>query len=328
MKTPLMTRILLATDFSHDAARALEYGMHLATAWQAALEVLHVIEAPHWLPGDTEAVAVVEQARMAAARQLEEVRDELAGNGIPAKVRLVLGNPTEHICLDAKDRGVDLVVLGVQRRKSQLYGLIGSTAEQVVKEGPCPVLVVPGCRDEAATPLPTGRSVAIRHILAPVDFSAISLDAVEYAVHLAHSFGATLTLMHVLEPVCYDLDCGLGTIEQETSKREYWNQQLTELREAIAALGLVTDLEVSGGLPSDAILACALRHHTDLIVMGTHGRGGRSPERFGSVADAVLRRATSPVLTVKTPKFAPGHHRVVPTALGLAESREPEDRLR
>jgi hypothetical protein len=53
-------------------------------------------------------------------------------------------------------------------------------------------------------------------------------------------------------------------------------------------------------------------------VMGTHGRRGLSQKRFGSIAEAVLRRATCPVLTVKTPKFAPGHRRVVPQT--MAES--------
>jgi nucleotide-binding universal stress UspA family protein len=43
----MFTRILFATDFSDDAARAQEYAMYLATACDAALDVLHVVEAPH-----------------------------------------------------------------------------------------------------------------------------------------------------------------------------------------------------------------------------------------------------------------------------------------
>ncbi len=327
MNSPLLTRILFATDFSDDAARAQAYAAYLATAWDATLDVLHVIEAPHWSSAETETIAVVAQARADAARQLEQVRDDLARNGIAAKVRLVLGNPTEHICLAARDNGAELVVLGVQGLNNLVYGLIGSTAERVVKEGPCPVLAVPGLHEGTGEPSSASRQAPIRHILAPLDFSSPSLDAVEYAIQLAKGLGATLTLMHVLEPVVYDLDCGLGMIEQEARKRDSWNRQLMELRDVITSFGLPADLEISGGLPSDAILACALRHHSDLIVMGTHGRRGVSAERFGSVADAVLRRANCPVLTVKTPKFAPGHRRVVPHTMGVTEITGAEDRI-
>ena len=216
--------------------------------------------------------------------------------------------------------------MGAQGLNTSLYGLIGSTVERVVKEGPCPVLVVPGLREQAGQPA-AGRQVQIRHILAPLDFSSPSLDAVEYAIQLAKGIGATLTLMHVLEPVGYDLDCGLGLIEEEARKRDYWNRQLMELKEVITSFGLPADLEISVGLPSDTILACALRHHADLIVMGAHGRRGVSVERFGSVADAVLRRATCPVVTVKTPKFSSGYRRVLPETLGLSDITRAEDRI-
>ena len=324
MTKPLMTRILLATDFSDGAACAQDYAIYLASHWGATLEVLHVIETPHRSSAEAESLAAVVQARAEAARQLEQVRDDLVRRGVSVKVRLVLGNPAEHIGLAAKDKGAELVVLGVQGRTNLLYGLIGSTAERVVTEGPCPVLAVPGLREEAGRPSAAGRQVHIRHILAPLDFSSPSLDAVEYAIQLANGLGATVTLMHVLEPVCYDLDCGLGVVEQEARKRDHWNRQLSELQTLVTSFGLAADVEISGGIASDAILASALRHHSDLIVMGTHGRRGLSMERFGSVAEAVLRRATCPVLTVKQPKFAPGHRRVVPQQMEAMETKGAE----
>jgi len=322
-----MTRILLATDFSDGAACAQDYAIYLASHWGATLEVLHVIEAPHRLSVEAESLAAVVQARAEAARQLEQVRDDLARHGITAKVRLVLGNPTEHICLAARDNGAELVVLGAQGLKTSVYGLIGDTVERVVRESPCPVFSVAGFPTERTNSSAASGGLSIRHILAPLDFSSPSLDAVECAIQCAKGLGAVLTLMHVLEPVGYDLDCGIGLIEQEARKRDYWNRQLMELKAVVTSIGLSADLEISGGLPSDAILACALRHHSDLIVMGTHGRRGLSVERFGSVADAVLRRATCPVLTVKTPKFAPGHRRVLPQTLGLSEIKGAEDRI-
>lgn len=315
MTKPLITRILLATDFSEGAVCAQNYAIYLASHWGATMEVLHVIEAPNRLSDEVEALATATQVRAEAAQRLTEVRDDLVQRGMSARVRLVLGNPAEHIGLAAKDKGAELIVLGVQGRTNVLRGLIGSTAERVVREGPCPVLAVPGLREEAGTPSAANRQVEIRHILAPLDFSSPSLDAVEYAIQLANGLGAAVTLMHVLEPISYDLDCGLGVVEQEAQKRAHWNKQLAELQTFVTSFGLAADVEIAGGIASDAILASALRHRSDLIVMGTHGRRGLSVERFGSVADAVLRLATCPVLTVKTPKFAPDHRRVVPRTM-------------
>lgn len=315
MTKPLITRILLATDFSDGAVCAQNYAVYLASHWGASLEVLHVIEAPRRLSTEAESLAAAMKVRAEAAQRLTEVRDDLVRRGMSVMARLVLGNPAEHIGVAAKDKGAELIVLGVQGRTNVLCGLIGSTAERVVREGPCPVLAVPGGREEADTPSAANRQVEIRHILAPLDFSSPSLDAVEYAVQLANGLGAGVTLMHVLEPVPYDLDCGLGVIEQEMQKRDYWNKQLAELQTFVTSFGLAADVEIAGGIASDAILAAALRHRSDLIVMGTHGRRGLSVERFGSVADAVLRRATCPVLTVKTPTFTPDHRRVVPRTM-------------
>ena len=315
MTKPLITRILLATDFSDGAACAQNYALYLASHWGATLEVLHVIEASQRFSPEAESLAAVMQVRAEAAQQLAEVREDLARRGMSARVRLVLGSPAEHIGLAAKDEGAELIVLGVRGRTNVLCGLIGSTAERVVREGPCPVLAVPGLREAAGEPSAANSRVEIRHILAPLDFSSPSLDAVEYAIQLANGLGAAVTLMHVLEPISYDLDCGLGVVEQEAQKRDHWNKQLAELQTFVTSFGLAADVEIAGGIASDAILASALRHRSDLIVMGTHGRRGLSVERFGSVADAVLRRATCPVLTVKTPKFAPGHRRVVPRTM-------------
>jgi nucleotide-binding universal stress UspA family protein len=319
MNTPLVARILFATDLSDCAGRAQAYVTYLATAWEAKVDVLHVIEGPKWLTTNIAALPLAEEVRKEAAMQLGEVQGHMARSGITVSVQQVMGVPNEQIDLIARENGVDLVVLGTQGHENLFYGLIGSTAERVIKGGPCPVLAVPGYR-EGAHPLTTEPQlqVPVQHILAPVDFSGPSLDALEYAIQWAKGLGTKITLMHVLEPICFDLDYSLGSIEHEVRTRDHWKSQLTVLSDVVKSFGLPADYEISGGVPSDAILAGALRSRSDLIVMGTHGRRGLLQKRFGSVAEAVLRRATCPVLTVKTPKFAPGSRRVVPQA--MAES--------
>ncbi len=67
---------------------------------------------------------------------------------------------------------------------------------------------LPGLRQEAGKPSMASGRLQILNILAPLDFSSSSLDAVEYASHLAKGLDAAVTLMHVLEPVCYGLRPG------------------------------------------------------------------------------------------------------------------------
>ncbi|MDN5943523.1 MAG: universal stress protein, partial [Nitrospira sp.] len=140
MNTQLVTRILFATDLSDCAARAQAYATYLATAWKAKVDVLHVIEGPKWLTTNVTALPLAEEVRKETAAQLDEVQDHMARSGITVSVQQVMGISNEQIDLVARENGVDLVVLGTQGHENLLYGLIGSTAERVIKGGPCPVL--------------------------------------------------------------------------------------------------------------------------------------------------------------------------------------------
>ncbi len=312
MKPRLMTRILFATDFSDGAARAQEYATSLAMTWDADLDVLHVLEGPAWMPSRTTDISLPEQIHEDVTPQLAEMQKQMARKRVAATVRQSRGIPSAQINQAAKECGSDLVVLGTEGRTGRYYRLLGSTAERVTKIAPCPVLAVPNLRKEAVRHATAVESpILIQHILTPVDFSSPSLASIEYAIQFANRAGAKLTLLHVLEPVFHDLALGLGQIEQEPVKRAHWEAHLAELAALVRSFGLPADTVVCGGIPSHSILACALKRQCDLIVMGTHGRRGLSNGRFGSVAEAVLRQVTCPVLTVRNPKFSPDHHRTI-----------------
>jgi universal stress protein A len=143
----------------------------------------------------------------------------------------------------------------------------------------------------------------IRHILAPTDFSDYSKKAISDAFELARTFGATLSLLHVLEPSPYLGEFTLPTMGEEL---------LGDLeRQASAALAqLLPDAQeakvevtraVAIGSPSQTIVETAEAEHVDLIVMATHGRTGLSHLLIGSVAERVVRTAPCPVLTIRPP---------------------------
>jgi nucleotide-binding universal stress UspA family protein len=144
--------------------------------------------------------------------------------------------------------------------------------------------------------------VDIRHILAPTDFSPCSQQAVDYACALAKRFGATLSLLHVIEPP--DLP-GVGTIPPELAHKLLDIQERDAQRRLAALLpeAEATQMKVLYhvviGRPYRKILEIAADENVDVIVMATHGRTGMSHLLMGSVAERIVRLATCPVLTLR-----------------------------
>lgn len=311
MNAQLITRILLATDFSNCALRAQEYTTSLAMAWNADIDVLHVLDSPAWVPSNATGNSSLEQPHQDAAQQLDEMQKQIVRKGVAATIHQVKSVPSDQINLAAKESGADLIVVGTRGQIFLEHALLGSTADRVAKTAPCSVLAVRGVREGIVRHSIAVQSPdSIRHILAPVDISNPSLVSFEYATQFAIRLGAKLTLLHVLEPMYHDLELGLGQIEQEPVKRTHWEAHLAELAMLVRSFGVSADSAVCGGIASDSILACALRRQCDLIILGTHGHRGPSRARIGSVAEAVLRQAACSVLTVRAPKFSRGHRRV------------------
>jgi nucleotide-binding universal stress UspA family protein len=143
----------------------------------------------------------------------------------------------------------------------------------------------------------------IKRILVPIDFSAGSRRALDYAHGLAAKLNAALHLVHVCElpsMMTPALDAYAITLAD-------WNQRLNEearnqLTELTAALeDVVVTTEVLSGKPAASIVEAAGTNNIDLIVMGTHGRGPVMHALMGNVAERVVRTAPCPVLTVRQP---------------------------
>ena len=299
MTTPPISRILVGTDFSECAARALDHAVFLARASSASIELLHVVEVLHETDLDSVAAAqYFEHSRKEAERPLSELATHLAELGLAATWTLRLGIPSQHINTVAADCGADLVVLGTHGRSGPHIAL-GSTAERVIRGAPCPVFTVRSVQDyhrlvgnRVAAAAPT-----IGHMLTPVDFSPCSLDALDYTAEMAQMLHAGVTILHVLEPVFFDLDVAIGQIAKEGEKRQQAESRLAELIEWLRPRVPSVQAAVRGGIVSDSVLAGA--DGCNLIVMGTHGRRGLSQQITGSIAEAVLRRTQCPVLTLR-----------------------------
>jgi nucleotide-binding universal stress UspA family protein len=135
-------------------------------------------------------------------------------------------------------------------------------------------------------------------ILVPIDFSDCSDAALDYAVELANRHAARLDTLHVWEGPPVDATDG-DLLERfaQTSAGEHMRDVLARIDERLWSPGRG---RLVMGDPSEKILEVAERFGYDLIVMGTHGRKGIVHTLLGGVAERVIRRATCPVLTIRT----------------------------
>lgn len=143
--------------------------------------------------------------------------------------------------------------------------------------------------------------MTFRKIVFPTDFSHTGDAALAFAAGLAREHGAMLYIVHVQEPPAY-----YGGGEMYYGTLDPTVEQLTGLLEDVVPSDPTVRFEhrMLMGDPADALVQFAKDENADLIVMGTHGRSGLSRMIMGSVAEAVVRRATCPVLTFKQPQGA------------------------
>lgn len=143
----------------------------------------------------------------------------------------------------------------------------------------------------------------LKKILVPVDFSATSAAAVEYAIEFAKAFDAEIDLLH-----SYQINPGAitpyGPVFPDNlyeSLRAAASEQLEKVYGQVSAAGVVAKTYLSNSPPSYAIVDAAEEFSSDLIIMGTRGLTGLKHVFLGSVAERTLRHAPCPVLTVNHP---------------------------
>lgn len=144
----------------------------------------------------------------------------------------------------------------------------------------------------------------IKRILVPLDFSANSARALDYAHGLALKFDASMHLVHV----CEVPGMMTGSMDAYAIAYSDWSRRLGEEAEMqiVVAAAALKDVKVSTevlfGNPAAAIADAAIANDIDLIVMGTHGHGAVMHVVMGNVAERVVRTAPCPVLTVREPR--------------------------
>lgn len=313
---PLITRVLLTTDFSACAGQAFAYALAIASRWKAELQVFHVLELlPAMNPVYPVNQMYLEQLHKEAVHHLNELESRATAAGLALRRTIERGIPSQCIEAAAAERGVDLIVMGTHGRTGLQHILLGSTAERVIRTAPCPVLSVKVGRDEASSSTSV-EAIRLQRLLIPIDFSASSLEALEYGLQFAKQLAASVTILHVLEPMAFALDFSLGRSEESRERRRQAESRFETFRTRCMSHGLKVDTVLMPGIPADSILKHAETQKPDMVIMGTQGRRGISRILSGSVADTMLRLAGCPVLTVRVPVFGADHERIIPAGEG------------
>jgi nucleotide-binding universal stress UspA family protein len=142
-------RILCPTDFSGPANKALQYACDLAAQYDAELHLLHVLPDPvaaltaygpvvSAIPPDWE-----ENMRAQVNQQLADALDKNWEKGKTVRRSISEGVAFAEIIRYARDNAIDLIVMGTHGRTGFNHFIMGSEAEKVVRNAPCPVLTIP-----------------------------------------------------------------------------------------------------------------------------------------------------------------------------------------
>jgi nucleotide-binding universal stress UspA family protein len=272
-----MPTILLATDLTAHGDRALDRAALLAAGRKAGLTLVHVVSRE--LRSEPAMQAALAEGEAALGRYVAE--SELPAD-LRVTTRALSGEPDTAIVQAAREAGAELVVLGGANADLLERLFRRNVLHQVVRNAPCPVLVVHRRAKRA-----------YRRLLVATDLSLPARRAFEAA--LRGFPGAEVTLLHVARTETP----ALGADDVRLQLDDLVTASLARLAaEGAPAPAKVTTLVETGGA-RETILAAVARLDIDLAVVGTLGLGGAAGLLLGSTAEALIGALRCDVLAVK-----------------------------
>jgi nucleotide-binding universal stress UspA family protein/predicted transcriptional regulator len=298
--------IVVALDGSELAEDAVPYAAEIARVMGARLILLHV-------RSDDPKVAAID-----AVIELDELADRLRSAGVAAEERVYLAEYESAgmgICDFARELRPDLLVMSTHGRGELGRWLHGSVAQEVLRQGSTPVLLIP----PDAVRFRAGDGTF--RVLLPLDGSEFAERAIGRAADLIDTLGAELTLLSVVDDTATTENdqealpyvvIGAGT-GQEThgrlqvgppSSMELATRYLKGVAVSLESPGKSIETVVRIGDPARTIAEVARERRAGMILMATHARTGLARIVLGSIARDVLERARVPLLLVRPDEMA------------------------
>jgi nucleotide-binding universal stress UspA family protein len=295
----MFEKILVPVDLSEPSRTAFGHALSFAAAFGSSVELVHVVELiepthpPFWSRELSLANELHSRAARAAEASLAELIPTLAAPpGVPVSSRVLSGTLPGTLVDHAAAAGAGLIVVASHGRTGLARWLLGSVSERLLRSAPCPVLVA---RGGSATGQPR-----MANIMVAVDLSEHSRRALSVAASIAERFRAKLRVLYVWAAPFY----GEGAEQYSGLFERIREQARAELDEFVASSGVSVSVELEStivsGTPSAEILDWARHGQPDLLVLGTHGRGGIKRLVLGSVAEATARYSQCATLVVNS----------------------------
>lgn len=280
--------ILIPTDGTPVATRALEAVLPLATAVDARIHALHVVDLASVSPSLREVAAdgLTDQA----TRHVEAVATAARADDLEAETAVLETADPIHdaIVSYAIDHGIDCIAMGTRAPTGFERMTMGSVTRRTVRTAPIPVLTV----------TPAATVGALEHVLLPTDGSDPATAAATQAVELSVALDASLHVINVVDTSgpWATLESSELLVAFEAAGREAVDAVIEQADDRGVRSIQSSVLE---GTPAEMIIEYASDHDIDAAVMGTHGRTGLDRMLLGSVTEAVISGADIPVLSVK-----------------------------
>jgi nucleotide-binding universal stress UspA family protein len=277
--------VVFATDFSAGARSAGRYAALLAHHYDAELIVVHAFR----LVSAAEEAEALGHVHSRQREQLENLLSETMKELTPParKSATVLGegSPVDLIREVSRRHEPNLIVLGTHGGGTVERHFLGSTAEEILRIIPSPILTV---GPHVATP--SSARLEFRHILYATDFSAAAAHAALYAFGLARAFGSAIDVLHIASPERMERP-DVAETEQELLRA------LDKLVPDDAKESLRPQSFVEFGDTRECIIRHARERTVDLIVLGAHRHSQLAMHLRTGPAFQVIVEAPCPVLT-------------------------------
>lgn len=287
-----MRTILVATDFSEAADRALERALLLPVAPRGRLHLLHVEPA-----GRTAALrAAAMEALDERVARAQDARG--AARGLAVSAAVVEGDAYVEIIRYSRHLDAELIVVGRHsKRPSRELTLVGSTARKVLRKGDVPVLVVS---------LPATQRY--ERPLVATDLSDVSRRVLDLALQVGGPQVGEIAVVHAVHVPFENFVTPTAAGAQRSRLRRDVEHRAHDALDGLLAMyretGVRWDPVLGYGEARSVIINEAVRREADLIVLGTHGRTGLSHLLIGSVAEWVLENASCDVLVSHPVRYA------------------------
>lgn len=273
-----MKKILIPTDFSEQANKAIRTGISIAKHYNAEIILLHILDLPQaGSDSVTKGTAAPEVIffKNVAERKLQEIGMDPIFNGLSVSTSLILDRTAYGVTKSAEHNNVDLIVMGSHGTSGKKLNFVGSNTQKVVRTSSAPVFVV---KNEIAFE-------DIKKIVFASDFSEAMKPSFLSVLKINEETKADLSLLVINTP---------NNFKPTGATEEIVSDFLSDIENNTFELNIYNDMSVEKG-----IINFTEKANADLICIATHGRTGLSQFFNGSISEDLVNRVERSVLTFK-----------------------------